>query len=240
MYEVEDKDKTSKDDRPHASTLPERFVLNATPQFNDDGSMVTDLANTAAAKGFVVGAKVKTLKKVGPIPAKGLCSILSVSATEDLIEIQFGEHGTGGAPDVRTTTIDKLQLLTDSEFFGAPKAKNARMDDTAPSADLEHSTQSKPYTCIRKQVEPAQIAYEYMNWSQVNDSTGMGLVESIITSTMLRIALMSGGDPAHINIVEAKLGEEREVHAKIAMAKGVLQLIPYSSKLALQCTTTRD
>ena len=74
-----------------------------------------------------------------------------------------------------------------------------------------------------------------MKWCQINDTSGMKLVEGIITSTMLRLALFSGGDPSHLDITE---GVDKEDHANVAMDKGGLQLVPYSPTLAMQCSTT--
>ena len=89
MIEVEEKDKTAKEDRPHSSCLPERFVLNATPSFNEEGIMLDDHATVAAVRGYTVGAKAVRKRKVGKHVDKALCKIRSVSVTEDKLEVQF-------------------------------------------------------------------------------------------------------------------------------------------------------
>jgi hypothetical protein len=49
--------------------------------------------------------------KVGKVVGKALCKIRSVSATEDKIEVQFGDDDCGGAgPTTVTTTLSNLNL----------------------------------------------------------------------------------------------------------------------------------
>ena len=106
--EVEEKEKTKKEDRPHASTIVESFSLNATPSLNVDGSMQENFATIAAANGFVLGSKVRTLKKFKKVPKNGLCKIVKVDTDADAVEIQFGEPPSA---DFITTEICNLELI---------------------------------------------------------------------------------------------------------------------------------
>ena len=88
--------------------------MNAAPTLSDDGAMIADYALTASKHGYIVGAKVNTLKKVGiagragTIPSKGLCTIVGVSASEDKIGIQVDDDDMVGGPSTNTTTIANL------------------------------------------------------------------------------------------------------------------------------------
>ena len=205
--EVEEKEKTKKEDRPHAS-----------PSFNVDGSMQENFATKAAANGFVLGSKVRTLKKFKKVPKNGLCKIVKVDTDADAVEIQFGEPPSA---DFITTEICNLELII--QGLHAKKPKTEAQD--IPQTEEPLKTKAE---------EPKPIVFKYLTWKTSNDHTGIDLVKDLISTTMKRVSLLSGGDPSHVRITEDK----QEVHAAVALDKGVLHLVPYSPYLTVECPST--
>ena len=125
------KEKTKKEDRPHASTIVESLSFNATPSFNVDGPMQENFATKAAASGFVLGLKVRTLKKLKKdTPTKQALDFLRKKHKEYFSQKVIDEAQIQSKFGVIIELIDKLKagLISEASEIGEVEEEDFDFD----------------------------------------------------------------------------------------------------------------
>ena len=114
------------------------------------------------------------------------------------------------------------------ELFDQPSLKKRKADkaDADDADNSDNPAQDSPIEYVDK-----PIVLKFMKWEQVNDRSGLSQVKDMVTSTLLRLSLLSGGGPSILDVTDAKDG----VYAKVGIKTGLLHLIPYAASLTTQC-----